>query len=370
MDSKRKVIMALSGGMDSSTVLAYLLDMGYEVECLNFTYGSKHNIYEIKSAELIAKYYKVKYTLIDLTNAFSGFKSNLLKSGGEIPEGHYENDNMALTVVPGRNSIFSCILMGYAESVNAGKIALGVHKGDHVVYPDCRQEYIKALDTMIYLASDKKVEVITPFIDVNKTEICKIGLDLKVPYELTRTCYKNQELSCGKCGSCFERLEAFEENNATDPIPYENAKQKFKTIEGITTAIELIKEQLKSVDDTEKIIDLSNQLFELNNEKNMLENIAKDDLGISFNPEKDNKFIEIIQIPKKEEKKEKDFIDDFDLTVEQIERRKITLENELVKKTNLLETCKKEKNRKLLKEEINQIKEKLRKLNKELEEKY
>ena len=216
-----KVIQALSGGLDSETVLAYLLNDGHEVHCLNFTYGSKHNSYECAAAKQIAKYYNVPYTLIDMTNTFQHFKSNLLKSGGEIPEGHYNDKNMTLTIVPGRNTIFSSILMGYAESIDANAIALGVHLGDHHIYPDTRKEYIKALDTLIYLASDKKVEVITPFVNIDKIGIVKRGLELNVPYELSRTCYKDQPLSCSKCASCLERLEAFKLNGAQDPIQYQ-----------------------------------------------------------------------------------------------------------------------------------------------------
>ena len=208
----KKILMGLSGGMDSSTLLAYLLDNNYEVSCVGFIYESKHNKYEIESAKKITKHYNVSYDLINTTQLFKHMKSNLLKSGGEIPEGHYEEKSMSLTVVPGRNTIFAAILAGIAESYDIPKIALGVHRGDHAIYPDCRKEYVKALDTVVYLASDKKVEVIAPFVDLNKIEICKIGLNLKVPYGLTRTCYKDQEIPCGKCGACTERAEAFEKN--------------------------------------------------------------------------------------------------------------------------------------------------------------
>ena len=216
------ICLALSGGMDSTTLLADLLDIYYpdQVFCLGFEYGSKHNKYEIKAAQAIAKHYNVKYQLLDLRNVGNILKSDLLLSGGKIPEGHYEDENMSKTVVPGRNLMFASILAGYAESNNCEKIALGVHKGDHAIYPDCRKEFIKALDTCIYLSSDRKVEVIAPFIDMSKIDICELGIDLEVPYELTRTCYADQEKSCGKCGSCVERLESFELNHEKDPIEY------------------------------------------------------------------------------------------------------------------------------------------------------
>jgi len=216
-----KVCMGLSGGLDSSTLLAILVDNDEDVLCLGFEYGSKHNKYEIESAKKIAKYYNVDYKLIDLTNVGKILKSNLLLSGGEIPEGHYQQENMKLTVVPGRNLMFASILAGYAESNDCEAIALGVHQGDHEIYPDCRKEFIKALDSCIYLSTNRKVEVITPLINMDKGEIVAEGLALEVPYQLTRTCYKDQEKSCQVCGSCNERLEAFSINCVEDPIEYE-----------------------------------------------------------------------------------------------------------------------------------------------------
>lgn len=222
-NSRTKVVLSLSGGLDSSTLLGNLIAFNYEVLCLNFIYGSHHNKYELESAKKIADYYKVPYKTIDLTTTFKGFKSNLLiDNNKEIPEGHYEENNMSKTVVPGRNTIFASILLGYAESIGAKYIALGIHKGDHHIYPDCRAEYIKALDCLVYLASDYKIEVLTPFINLTKSQICELGTDIQVPYELTRTCYKNQEISCGKCGSCNERLEAFSIINLKDGIEYQN----------------------------------------------------------------------------------------------------------------------------------------------------
>jgi 7-cyano-7-deazaguanine synthase len=159
----------------------------------------------------------------NLTDAFGDFNSNLLKSGGDIPEGHYEEESMKLTVVPGRNLIFSAIMAGLAESIGAEDIALGVHSGDHAIYPDCRPDFIISLAETVKASSDGKVKVRTPLLFEDKTSILRIGHSLNppVPYKLTRTCYKDQELSCGKCGSCQERLEAFGKLGIKDPIDYE-----------------------------------------------------------------------------------------------------------------------------------------------------
>lgn len=225
---KRKVVMGLSGGMDSATLLGILLDEEAEVHCCHFQYGSKHNQYERLAVAKLVEFYREEGNFIslhefDVTNLFSISDSSLLKSGGNIPEGHYEAETMKSTVVPGRNTIFASIMMSVAESVGAQEVALGVHSGDHHIYPDCRPNYILSLETLFRNATEGKVSVIAPFMDTDKLGILKLGIDLcpEVPYELTRTCYKNQPESCGKCGSCQERLEAFQRLSMLDPIKYE-----------------------------------------------------------------------------------------------------------------------------------------------------
>lgn len=221
--------MGLSGGMDSTTLLGMLIDQGNEVHCCSFMYGSKHNEWELQSVLSIIDYYQklgctVFHKVIDLTKAFEGFDSALLKSSNEeIPEGHYNDSNMKATVVPGRNLIFASIMAGYAESIGAECIALGVHSGDHHIYPDCRPEFIYSLHRTLLYSTEESIGVLAPFLSSDKTKILKAGFNLiiPVPYHLTRTCYKNQEHSCGKCGSCRERLEAFENINKVDPITYE-----------------------------------------------------------------------------------------------------------------------------------------------------
>jgi len=221
---KKTVVLALSGGMDSSTVVGYYYNLNYNIHPLFFNYGSKHNKYEIESSKKISEYFNTNpLKIVNLDFIGDLFKSNLLLTQGEIPEGHYNDSNMSLTVVPGRNSIFITIMAGYAESIEADTIAVGTHRGDHQIYPDCRPIFISAMNTSILASTEGKVHIETPIQKLDKTGILQMGLRFykSVPYELTRTCYKDQPLSCGKCGSCSERLEAFKNIGEKDPILYE-----------------------------------------------------------------------------------------------------------------------------------------------------
>jgi len=220
----KKVVLSLSGGMDSATLFGYFKSFGYDVYPVIFNYGSKHNKHEIKCAHELCEFYGSKPVEIALPYINELFKSNLLSSGDKIPEGHYEDVTMDQTVVPGRNIIFISNMIGYAWSVGASKVAIGAHSGDHHIYADCREIFINAMDVAVRLGSDNKVQLTAPFINMNKGDIVRLGYSFltKVPYEKTRTCYCADEISCGKCGSCTERLEAFSVNNLVDPIEYCN----------------------------------------------------------------------------------------------------------------------------------------------------
>ena len=219
-----KVVVSLSGGMDSTTLLCYCINEGFKIYPIIFKYGSKHNEYEITAALSICNKFSLTPKIVDLSYMNDLVKSNLLKSGGEIPEGHYEASSMEQTVVPGRNIIFIANMVGYAWTIGANFIAIGVHAGDHAIYSDCRPDFIKAMDVAVYFGSDGRVEILAPFQNLDKAGILDIGYNLdeiRVPYEITRTCYKDEPISCGKCGSCVERLEAFDQVNKKDPITYE-----------------------------------------------------------------------------------------------------------------------------------------------------
>jgi 7-cyano-7-deazaguanine synthase len=199
-----------------------------KIVAVSFKYPSKHNEYELEAAKNITDYFDVPHEIVDLSSLFDEkgwyrFRSSLLQTQGDIPEGHYNDETMKQTVIPGRNTIFIAVLLGIAQSEEADQIAIAAHTGDHHIYPDCRLGYLQAMARAVNLASEEKVHLLYPFITKTKADIIRLGYSLMdgFPYELTRTCYKDQEIACGKCGSCNERLEAFAEIGRKDPITYE-----------------------------------------------------------------------------------------------------------------------------------------------------
>jgi 7-cyano-7-deazaguanine synthase len=222
---RKGVVVSLSGGMDSATLLGLYYDKGYRIYPVLFDYGSKHGEYEQAAAFKLCGYYGIPFDgvrVVKLPFIQDLYSSHLLKDGGEIPEGHYSAPTMAVTVVPARNLVFASILAGYAWSIGEEIVALGIHTGDHFVYPDCRPDFFYYMNQAVISGTDKRVYLEAPLMNHNKTSILRMGFSFKkpVPYEFTRTCYKDQPLSCGKCGSCTERLEAFAAIGKKDPIQY------------------------------------------------------------------------------------------------------------------------------------------------------
>jgi len=248
---KKQAVLSLSGGMDSSTVLLHLLANDYEVTALSFDYGQKHNVELERAAELV-KYldengYSVKYQKITLQGLVPLLNSNLVEGGDDVPEGHYEEDNMKDTVVPNRNKMFSSIIQAVALSIaNAKdcevKIAMGIHAGDHAIYPDCRQEFRDA-DYEAFKQGNwdaEKVSYITPYLNGDKFDILvdgqsacfKLGIDFDEVYKKTNTSYKPikhyhrpetnayEWYSDYKSASSVERIEAFIKLGRPDPVSY------------------------------------------------------------------------------------------------------------------------------------------------------
>ena len=220
-----KAVVTFSGGLDSTTLL-YWAAKRYEVNAVTFDYGSKHNEREQSAAKKIAGRLGVPHVIIRLPFVNEFFKSSLLKSGDEIPEGHYEDSSMRSTVVPFRNGIILSIAVGYAESIEAKSVLYAAHAGDHAIYPDCRPEFLKAISEAGHHGTYLGVEIKDPFINIAKKELVVLGNELGVPFELTYSCYKGGELHCGKCGTCVERKEAFLLAGKPDPTRYEKPKNE------------------------------------------------------------------------------------------------------------------------------------------------
>lgn len=223
-----KAVVVLSGGMDSLTALSWAHSKLWQVQCLNFQYGSKHNAKENEAIQKIKGlwYPKLKQITLDFNEYL---KSDLLSSGGEIPEGHYADENMKKTVIPFRNGIMLSIAVGYAESIDADCVVLGNHAGDHAIYPDCRGDFVEAFSKAAIAGTYRQIELISPFLGMTKGQIVQLGTKLGVPYEYSWSCYKGGERHCGRCGTCVERLEAFDEARVTDPVEYDD-RNFYKTV--------------------------------------------------------------------------------------------------------------------------------------------
>jgi len=254
---KKQAVLSLSGGMDSSTVLLRLLADGYEVTALSFDYGQKHKV-ELERAQALVDYIndnniiihhgviienkfpKIKYGTIKLDGLAPMLNSALVEGGDEVPEGHYEQENMKETVVPNRNKIFSSIIQAVALSIANEKntevhIAMGIHAGDHAIYPDCRQEFRDA-DYKAFTEGNwdaARVSYVTPYLNGDKFDILvdglrcceRLGVAFERVYERTNTSYKPINVSGTwysdyKSASSVERVEAFIKLGRPDPVQY------------------------------------------------------------------------------------------------------------------------------------------------------
>lgn len=220
MRMPEKVVVVYSGGMDSFTVLNTAVKNGFDVYALSFNYGQKHSK-ELEIAALVCKELNIPHKVVDITAINSLMANSSLTGDADIPEGHYEDENMKSTVVPNRNMVLLSMAIAYAVSLEADKVYYGAHSGDHHIYPDCRPEFVEAMNAVSKIANYQSVEIVTPFLHSSKGAILKAGLDMQLDYGKTWTCYNGREKSCGKCGACYERLEAFAEQGKTDPLNYE-----------------------------------------------------------------------------------------------------------------------------------------------------
>ena len=224
-----KILVLSSGGVDSTTCLSMAVDrVGAEnVISLSIYYGQKHDK-EILAARAVSEYYGVKHLELDLTEIFSGSNCSLLKQSTEdIPQNSYaeqlaeaEGSAPVSTYVPFRNGLFLSSAASVALSHDCSLIMYGAHADDAAgcAYPDCSLQFVEYMQNAIYLGSGNQLKLEAPFVSSTKAEVVKEGLRLKAPYHLTWSCYEGKDKPCMTCGTCIDRIAAFQANGVTDPI--------------------------------------------------------------------------------------------------------------------------------------------------------
>lgn len=216
----KDALIVLSGGMDSVTMLheyAGSIDLA-----VTFNYGSNHNAREIECARFQCESLGIELVKIDLSFIGEYFHSSLLEGAEAIPEGSYDFDNMKSTVVPFRNGIMLAAAAGLAESRGLKAVMIANHAGDHALYPDCRDTFIKAMGSAIAAGTYDGIELRAPYTLMSKADIARRGKSLGVDYSHTYSCYKGGERHCGRCGTCVERREALAAAGIDDPTEYED----------------------------------------------------------------------------------------------------------------------------------------------------
>ena len=224
-----KTILIYSGGLDSTVLLYSLKAQGRDVKALSINYGQRHSK-ELEFAKKNCAALNVEHRIVDLScikPLLAG--SSQTDDSVAVPEGHYAAENMKLTVVPNRNSIMLNVAAAWAISTKYDTIAYAAHSGDHAIYPDCREEFVDALNKTLSYADWHVVQIERPFIGITKGDIVKLGHKLSVPFIDTYSCYRGGSIPCGKCGTDVERRLAFKEAGVTDPTVYADTTNYYLT---------------------------------------------------------------------------------------------------------------------------------------------
>ncbi|WP_273784633.1 7-cyano-7-deazaguanine synthase QueC [Brucella intermedia] len=218
-----KTLVVCSGGLDSVS-LAYRIAAEHQLTALlSFDYGQRHRK-ELDSAKACAERLGVSHQIIDIRTIGASLTGSALTDDVDVPDGHYAEETMKITVVPNRNAIMLAIAFGVAAAQKADAVALAVHGGDHFIYPDCRPDFIDAFRTMQNHALDgyADIKLLAPYVHVSKADIVIDGANYGTPFAATWSCYKGGEHHCGRCGTCVERREAFHLAGIEDPTLYED----------------------------------------------------------------------------------------------------------------------------------------------------
>lgn len=219
-----RIVALLSGGLDSTVLVAYLLDRGHQVDALSADYGQRHRR-ELEAAGAVAAHYGLQHDLLDMTAVGSLLSGSALTDHSvAVPDGHYAAEQMRTTIVPNRNMLFLAAAGGIAQAREAHAIAIAVHAGDHYIYPDCRPPFLAAMREALRLATEEPerfgLGILSPFEDRTKADIVTLGAALGAPMGLSWSCYRGGLSHCGKCGTCYERREAFALAGVADPTDY------------------------------------------------------------------------------------------------------------------------------------------------------
>ncbi|KXO79108.1 7-cyano-7-deazaguanine synthase QueC [Brucella anthropi] len=219
-----KTLVVCSGGLDSVSLACKIAAEHQLTALLSFDYGQRHKK-ELDSAKACAERLGVPHQVIDITAIGASLTGSALTDDVDVPDGHYAEETMKITVVPNRNAIMLAIAFGVAAAQKADAIAVAVHGGDHFIYPDCRPGFIDAFQTMQNHALDgyANIKLLAPYVHASKADIVIDGAKYGTPFAATWSCYKGGEHHCGRCGTCVERREAFHIAGVEDTTPYEDA---------------------------------------------------------------------------------------------------------------------------------------------------
>jgi 7-cyano-7-deazaguanine synthase len=225
--SRGLAVVVVSGGLDSVTLSHLLASENWRLHLLAFDYGQRH-VTELGSAHRTARRLNARFDLIDLRSLGSLLKGSALTDDIAVPDGHYEAETMKVTIVPNRNAVFLAAATAVAAAEGAQLVAIGIHAGDHAIYPDCRPAFAARFHEAMKLGNEGSLHpgwrVYTPFAHLHKADIVRLGAGLGVPFAETWSCYKGGVRHCGTCGTCVERQEAFDLAGIADPTEYEEVE--------------------------------------------------------------------------------------------------------------------------------------------------